>query len=253
MIVWADKHHLLFSGVFTGETSGEQLPETPRLRRLWTIDGGTPLLRSSAGTFVAEQQVGAGRLLFCGVAPDPSWGEFPRSGLFPTLVVRSLLVLGPTAAPSLFRDVGEQVAITLPPSAGSIAVRTPSGTRRLLSPIRLESGLRVELGSLSEPGTYELTTDAGLPLATVTLNTPADELRLEPADAEYVERWFRQLSSPAASFRYLSSASELPTAVVDSGAATELWRYFIGLALLLAAVETVLAQRLKRYEAVPVP
>ncbi|MEN3026966.1 MAG: VWA domain-containing protein, partial [Chlorobiota bacterium] len=249
-IVWADKHHPFFSGVFTGETRGELLPETPKLNRLVSTDGGIPLLRSSAGTILAEQRLGKGRLIFCGIAPDLEWGDFPRSGLFPTVVVRSVLLAGSTAVPAFFREAGESVTLTLPATQGTIALQEPSGTRRLLSPLQLSTGTRLELGVLREPGVYDLTTDA-TPLTTVTVNIPTAELRLEYATPEQIQSWFERLLSPGVSFRYLSSADELLAAGIQGSDATELWRYFLVMALLLAVLELVLSYRLMRSNAVP--
>ncbi|MCS6965561.1 MAG: BatA domain-containing protein [Candidatus Kapabacteria bacterium] len=241
-ITWADKHHPLFSGVFTGETRGEQLPEAPRLQRLFSLGGGIPLLRSSAGIVLSEQRVGEGRLLFCGIAPDPSWGEFPRSGLFPTILVRAILFLGPAASPTFFRDAGETVALSLAAPTTAISIREPSGNRRVAPAIRLGSDTRAELGRIREPGVYELSSTEGAPLATLTVNIPTPELQLEYAPPEQIETWFRQLLSPSTLFRYTPSPGELQTIASGDGEATELWRYFLGLALLLAAVEVALGQ-----------
>lgn len=243
-ITQAETHHPLFAGVFTGR--GDQLPENPRLRRLVLVSGGIPLLTSPAGPVLTEQQVGQGRLLFCGVAPELGWGELPRSGLFPTLLVRSALLLGPAAAPTFFHPTGEQGTLTLPTAPPAVTVRDPTGTQRFLSPVQLGAGSRLELGYLGEPGVYEIRATDGTPLATVNVNIPSAELQLDYASPERIREWFQQLLRPRVSFHYHASPEELLTAAVQGGNATELWRYFLFLALLLAIAEIFLSRVLKQ-------
>jgi|GEM_PF-1141566 len=252
-VTWADKHHPLFAGVFIGESDGERLPETPRLERLMLLSGTVPLLRSSAGAVLAEQRIGQGHLFFCGLAVDPTWGDFPRSGLFPIFLVRAVLLAGPAAAPVFFRSSGEQVALTLPTSADAFTVREPNGSRRTVPSLPLSSGTRIELGQLRDIGTYELATLQGAPVATVNANLPAAELQLEHADQETIAAWFRQVLSPAASFRYIPSPEKLLSLSIEGTEATELWQYCLGLALILAAVEVALSRRLRKDETTPPP
>lgn len=239
-ITWIDQQHPLFAGVFQG--SGELLPETPRLEKFATISGGIPLMKSTLGTVLVEHTVGKGRLLLCGIPPNMAWSDFPRSGLFPTTVVRGLLLLSSAALPTFFYDVGDRIALTLGTAPPTLIVREPDGTRRTLAPVVLSSGARVELGRLRIPGVYELLTPNGTPVATVTANIPAAELQLRFATSEDVAGWFRQLLNPAASFRYISTPEESTAIMVAESPATELWRYFLVLALLLAALEVVLSR-----------
>ena len=246
-ITWADRHHPLFAGVFQG--SGEQLPETPRLEKFFTVEGGVPLLKSTLGPVLVEQPVGSGRLLLCGISPERSWSEFPTSGLFPTTVVRGILLLGMATVPAFLREVGESVALTLGTASPTLVLREPDGTRRIVSPIPLSSGMRVELGQLRTVGVYELSTPRGVPIATITANIPAAELELTYASAQEVGEWFHRLVSSPTLFRYISPAEELSEPVVAQEQATELWRYFLVAALLLAAAEVALSTYGRRYEA----
>lgn len=238
----ADRHHPLFAGVFTGEARGERLPETPTLRRLIAVEGGTPLLQSSLGSVLVEHRIGQGLLIFCGLAADPTWSEFPRSGLFPTILVRATLLAGPAATPVFFHDAGERVSLMLTTPTDAATIREPTGSRYTVPALQLSSGTRLELGRLQSVGSYELTTAGGLPLATLNINVPATELQLEYADEQTLTAWFHQLLSPAASFRYFPSAAELLARAHQEATVTELWRYFLGLALVLAALELVLSR-----------
>lgn len=239
----ADRRHPLFAGVFTGDMREERLPEAPALRRLITLEGGIPLLQSSVGTVLVEQRVGQGSLFFCGLAADPTWGEFPRSGLFPTVLVRATLLTGPAAAPVFFYEAGERAALTLPTSAEAVVVRDPTGGRYTVPAMPLSSGTRLELGQLQNIGLYELTSAEGTPLATLNSNIPTAELQLAYADEKTLTTWFGQLLSPAASFRYLPSVTELLAHTDQEAAVTELWRYFLGMALVLAVLELALARQ----------
>jgi hypothetical protein len=106
----------------------------------------------------------------------------------------------------------------------------------------LSAGARVELGQLQLAGVYELFTPNGTPVATVTANIPTAELQLSSATPEEVQKWFRQLLNPATPFRYIPTPEESAAIAVEGSQATELWRYFLVLALLLAALEVALSR-----------
>jgi hypothetical protein len=212
------------------------------LEKFATITGGMPLMKSTLGAVLVEHLAGKGRLLLCGITPNISWSEFPRSGLFPITVVRGVLLLGSATVPAFLSEVGEQVALTLGTAPSTLVVREPDGTRRTLAPAMLSAGARVELGRLQLAGVYELFAPDGTPVATVTANVPVAELQLLSATPEEVQEWFRQLLNPAASFRYIPAPEESAAIAVGESHATELWRYFLVLALLLAALEVALSR-----------
>ena len=243
-----DKQHPIFRGVFRGETEATALPETPALVRQLVVPASAPIVESSAGPLVVEHALGKGRMLVCGVAPLPQWGEFPYSGFFPTFLVRAVLYLGMRALPTLSAEAGQELELMLPGYFGpELRLREPAGGELLRQPRATATGTYLWLGRLQEPGVYGVFAPDGTPVAAVAVNVPQSELEAVPATPSELRRWAASIVSASEQFAVIEDAGELVRLPQQVSSATELWQLLLVIALLCAAVEIGLSKAIARH------
>jgi hypothetical protein len=243
-----DKQHPIFRGVFRGETEAAALPETPALVRQLVIPASAPIVESNAGPLVVEHALGKGRMLVCGVAPLPQWGELPYSGFFPTFLVRAVLYLGTRALPTLSAEAGQELELTLPGYFGpELRLREPAGGEVPRQTRTTATGTHLWLGRLQEPGVYGVFAPDGTPVAAVAVNVPQSELEAVPAAPSELRRWAAPIVSASEQFAVIEDAGELVRLPQQVSSATELWQLFLVIALLCAAVEIGLSKAIARH------
>jgi hypothetical protein len=215
-----------------------QLRPTPRSRSVITLSNG-------AGFFI-EQAVGSGRAALFSCAPLLSWSEFPMKGLFAPLVYRTVVYLASGPGRSGQYAVGSGAEITLRAAGGGgtgagnaetrYSLRLPDGVEEFIVPVPSGSGLQFNYPLLTLPGHYRLTAGDTV-LAILPANLPAREADLAKADPEAVDRFLADRGFDESQVRRLPPGDGLPARITEARYGMELWKYCVGLVLLLALVE----------------
>lgn len=240
-----DKLHPIFEGVFKGTTDANRPAESPKIRKALPVAGGQALIGMNGGAFLAEQRREDGRLLVCAVSPDASWGNFPFTGIFPTLVARSLAYA--SARESFCRQVrsGEQVTIAPPNRAadgGSYKVLDPSGVETYRQAATLPGGAALPLGVLQQPGVYKIYGQDGKPAAAVAVNPDPAEGNLTFAAHDEFAANIRAVVSPQTPVEVIAETTAVAEGVARARTGSELWKACIVAALLCALAEMLVAR-----------
>ncbi len=248
-----DKKHPLFEGVFKGTTDANRLAESPKIIKALPLNGGQVLISmTGGGAFLAEQRIGEGRLLACAVAPIASWGNFPLTGMFPAIVVRSLSYASVRESFGKQFIVGDQPSITLPKrysGGGNFKVIDPSGTESLRPAVDLPSGSSISLGTVSQPGVYRIYSIEGKPVAVATANTTDNEGNLIYASQDDLLSHIHGFVSPQTPVEIITDTKAVAEGAARARIGSELWKACIIAALLCAIAEMIVA-RASRAESV---
>lgn len=171
-------------------------------------------------------------LVFAG-SLEPGASDFPVSGAYLPLLHQAVKVLGRgTAAASL--EPGDRYAA--PATTGSWRIVRQDGDEVPSELVATEGAMRIVSEPLEAPGLYRVLR-AGEVRSTFAVNPAANETALEPLDDDAVIGAF-----PAGRARIMRPGADLATRVREARFGKELWSWFVILALLLLAAETVLAR-----------
>ncbi len=260
-----DLEHPLFSGLFEGPRGKKgQAPsvETPRIVRTAGIRpsgvGHSIIDLANGEVFLAEYEVGSGTVLVFAVDAGLSWSDFPVKGLFAPLLHRSVISLGSQAHTPPDVTVGEPVKATvkLRHAVGrtQYVLRAPSGIDERVAP-RLRSATALadfESAPTVETGTYTLlSSDAEQttpgpgtadPLEAVPVHAALSESDFRTATPEELIAFWRSVGISPDQTKELAAGGALETTIQQSRFGVELWRYFLGLALILAVAEMAVAR-----------
>ncbi len=262
-----DLGHPLFEGMFD-EASGarKKTIETPSVRNYVRLIAGatghTIMSLSTQSPFLAEYQSGSGRVLAFAVDAAGSWSALPTSAIFAPLLYRSMIYLADASTANPPVTVGASIELHLrlrtASAQSAYAFYAPSGQPEKVvpefSPVSGAATFRskptLETGIyrfMQIPSTTITSAEpAGEPLAAVAVNPDTAESDLRQADQASMERFMARFGVPAQDLRLLPAGESPATVIEQSRYGVELWRFFIGAALLLGFIELAIGNAFRR-------
>jgi hypothetical protein len=251
-----DRTHPVFAGMFeqTSMNATEPPVESPRITAAATLTGGTPMVTMTDGRpFLAEYRAGSGRVFLCAVDAGTAWSDLPVRGIFAPLLHRSMVYLAAAQSTDAGAHIGERLTLSLPRAYGEsrheFAVLAPDGTEDRVVPQVRAGALLFTTPPAEMPGLYTLQyagadRPAGnrRPLQAVAVNPQSEESDLAAVTDDGLTVFFTSLGIPPGHVTYLNDPEALERTVGESRYGVELWHIFLGLALLSAALEMVIAR-----------
>lgn len=237
-----DLRQPFFRDVFNDLPRNVDLP-TVKLRHALRVPptAGTLLQLSNGTPFLADIPLGEGRLYACASPLSPVGGSFTAHALFVTSLLR-MAELGRPMGP-LYHVIGADAAIALQgvrlPGDAVPHLRGPGGidlvpeVRRMLNTVTLA----LHDNDLV-PGPYAVTLGADT-ITTIALDLPRTESDLSAFTPEELSERLEQRG--ITSITVLDKAgNDLAMGLRELEQGTKLWKWFVLLALLFLALETIL-------------
>ena len=263
-----DLAHPLFAGLFE-QPAGRRRDTRVESPRVYAAIGaragrnGNAIISLSDGNpFLTEYTIGNGRALLCSVEAGMTWSDFPTTGLFAPLLYRSMIYLAATnqTVPSI--TVGEpmQFPVRLKNygERDVYLLRSPSGVDEKVAPkiLPASSTALFETKRTDQAGIYELRrssaemTQGGAeskipPLQAVAVNVDPLETDLHPVNSEQLEQFWASAGIQPDAVTELEGTQAVDKAVEQSRYGVELWKHFLGLALILALIEMAVGREPK--------
>jgi hypothetical protein len=243
-----DKNHQLFQGVFKAGSDNRALVESPKITRAFPASGRQSIIEMPGGAFLSESRIGEGKLIYCAVDASGEWSNFPLTGLFPTLVYRSVLYL--TTREALGSDYvsGDAVTLTLPKkyaSGGNFKISDPAGTESFRQAANLPSGAALSLGAVEQTGVYAILAPDGRPVTAFAVNPPASESILLNFQKNDFVSLLKARVGEKTHVEYIDEPQNVVQSVARARIGTELWKVFVILAVLCALAEMLVARNTK--------
>lgn len=243
-----DKQHPLFQGVFKGTTDSKSIVESPKMTKGFPVNGGQTLIGMPGGAFLSETKRGDGKILYCAVPPNAEWSNFPFTGIFPTILYRSVVYL--TSREELGADatVGTALTLSLPKrfaAGGNFKALDANNTEFFRQAAMLPSGASLPLGMLNQLGVYQIFTAEGKPVTTVSVNFPASEGMLSFMNKSELMDALKARVSPKTVVEYIDNPQNVVTSVARARIGSELWQACLIAALLCAIAEMLVAKATK--------
>ncbi len=233
-----DFSHPLFANVFEKNAKGPQI-ESPQFR--FAVQ-----LRMSAGTksvmdyanahpFLAERQIGRGKMLVFTSAPDARWSDLAFRGVFAPLLHRSVAyVTQSNEAQQERARVGDELTTILRVPAEEVSVELPNA-ERLQAPVNVVGqNYQVRVQETALPGFYTLLNKAQA-LHKWAVNFSAEEMSAPALTQE-------QLAAALGvkEFIELPKDGDLRASIENARYGSELWRWFLLAAIIAMIVEMLL-------------
>ncbi len=242
-----DFNHPIFENIFMDEKKKQvESPEIYSYIRINPGGKGKSVIKlEDESSFLSEYSFGEGKvLLFCS-APVFSWSDFPIKSIFAPLVTKSVMYLSAFLKSDAIYLAGETINVnvserTLP----QIKVVRPDNREDF---INMEENQRTDFISYSSTllaGSYKFFSGEKL-LASANVNPDPAESIVEYLSENEFDDYLEQINF---SGRYISiDKNENPSQMIlQARFGSELWRYFVLIAILLALVEMTVARNAKK-------
>lgn len=258
-----DYSHPVFYGLFEGQQLQKRsgpVVESPRIRRTSGMNGhdrGQAIITLGNGeAFLSEYRAGEGRVLIFAVESGTVWSDFPLKGIFVPLLHRSVAYLASPGETDTSVIVGSPIRFALHQGRiepGGFRVTSPSGVEERVAPRSRAGGSMIEFASSPtvETGVYFLMADDAdhsnsKVLAARAAVLPESEGDLRPASDDELTTFWKRYGIPESDVRNLIADSALERTVQESRFGVELWKYLLGLAVVLASAEMLIGHEGKQ-------
>jgi uncharacterized membrane protein len=242
-----DFNHPLFENIFVDEKKRQV--ESPDFYSYYKINpagrGKTIISLEDESSFLSEYSVDGGRILLFSSAPVFSWSDFPVKSIFAPLVTKSVMYLSTKNVGAKSYYAGESINInvserTLP----QIKVKRPENTEEI---VNLDPNFNSDLFSYSNTfitGNYKFFSGDKL-LSEVSVNAdPAESVTEHITEAEF-DNYLEKIDFKGRYFR-INKDENPEQMIIQARFGSELWRYFLLAAILLALIEMTVARNAKK-------
>ena len=241
----ADRQHPILQGVFKGFNSESGLGDSPKIMKALCTQAGQSIISMQGGSFLNEIRRGEGKVMYCAVPPSPAWSSFPFTGLMPTIIYRSAQYLSAKEVFTLEKTAGQEAIILIPTksSASSIfTIKDPNGIESDMQAADLPGGMSLQFGKPEMTGVYGVFSKDKNPITSLIVNQSSKEGHLIYKNVqESMPALKKRLNHPE-SLLVLNKNESIANSVAKARIGTELWRFFILLALLCAITEMIVAK-----------
>jgi hypothetical protein len=242
-----DFNHPLFENIFMDEKK-KQI-ESPEIYSYFKINPGgkgkSIITLEDESSFLSEYSISDGKVLFFGVSPVFSWSDFPIKGIFAPLITKSVMFLvsgnsvdGKYIAGELMNiNVSER---TLP----QIKVKRPDNNVEIINIDENQLSDNISYGNTFTTGNYKFFSGEKL-ISTVNVNTdPAESVTEYLSESEFAE--YLEKINYKGSYIRIDKGENPAQMILQARFGSELWRYFLLAAILLALIEMTIARNAKK-------
>jgi uncharacterized membrane protein len=240
-----DFNHPVFQNIFQNDDKKKY--ESPELNAYYKLSssGNQIISLVDGSSFLGEYKVGKGKVFIFNSAPVLSWSDFPIKSIFAPLMNKSVAYLSSKEREANVLLAGEEININLKnTNASQIKILRPDKTDEF---INLSDNLRndyLAFSNTSVTGSYKFYSGENL-IENISVNTDPTESKIDYADESEFENYLEQIKFVG---RYVSidKESNVVEKIMQARFGSELWRYFLLVAIILALVEMTIARNAKK-------
>ncbi|NWG26990.1 MAG: BatA domain-containing protein [Ignavibacteriaceae bacterium] len=242
-----DFNHPLFENIFMDEKK-KQI-ESPDIYSYFKINPGgkgkSIIKLEDESSFLSEYSIGEGKVLLFNCSPVFSWSDFPIKSIFAPLVTKSVMYLSSKNIGDENYIAGEIINVnvserTLP----QIKVVRPDNKEDFINMDENQLSDFISYSSTFTGGNYKFFSGEKL-LATVSVNTDPAESITEYLSKSEFDEYLEKINFKGKHIRI--GKNENPAEMIlQARFGSELWKYFLLIAILLALVEMTIARNAKK-------
>ena len=196
-------------------------------------------------SFLSEYKIGKEKVFVFNSAPVLSWSDFPIKSIFAPLMNKSVAYLSSKERDGNIFLAGEEVTINLKnTNASQIKIVRPNKSDEFIN-LKDNSGRDyLAYSKTNIAGSYKFYSGANQ-IENISINTDPAESIIEYANESEFEDYLEQIKF---SGKYVSIDKEenISQKIMQARFGSELWRYFLLIAIILALVEMTIARNAKK-------
>ena len=241
-----DYDHPLLQNIFRDEQKKEI--ESPIIQNYYKISpmgkGISIITLLDGSSFLSEYDFGRGKIFVFNVSPVLEWSDFPIKSIFAPLIYKSVIYLSAEDRSEAEYIVGEQLNInisrrTLP----VIKVVRPDRSEDLINLNGNDSDF-LNYSKTYLSGNYTIYSGVDL-LETISVNTDQLESSVKYISDDEFEDYLKDINFKGSHIK-ITKGEDPATLILQARFGSELWRYFLIAAFMLALIEMTIARSAKK-------
>jgi hypothetical protein len=242
-----DFNHPLFENIYLEK--GKKQIESPLINsyhKINVLGSGKSIIDLIDGSsFLSEYNISAGKVFLFNSSADLSWNDFPIKSIFAPLLNKSILYLTSNKSSTEEQLSGERINInvsevTLP----QIKILRPDGKEDLVNLNEVTLSDFFTYNFSDQVGNYKFYSGENL-LKTVSINTnPLESVIKHYSESEF-ENYLNEIQFKGI-FLMLDKDDNPVQQILQARFGSELWRYFLIFALIIAVIEMAVARNAKK-------
>jgi hypothetical protein len=240
-----DFNHPVFQNIFLNDDKKKY--ESPELNAYYKLaaSGNQIISLVDGSSFLSEFKIGKGKMFVFNSAPVLSWSDFPIKSIFAPLMNKSVAYLSSKERGENVFLAGEEVNINLK--------NTNVAQIKSVKPNKSDEYINIKNNSGREYLAYSNTNIAGSykfysgenQFENISINTDPTESKTEYADESEFENYLKQ-NKFAGKYVSIDKDENISQKIMQARFGSELWRYFLLIAIILAIVEMTIARNAKK-------
>jgi uncharacterized membrane protein len=240
-----DFNHPVFQNIFQNDDKKKY--ESPELNAYYKLSssGNQIISLVDGSSFLTEIKIGKGKIFVFNSAPVLSWSDFPIKSIFAPLMNKSIAYLSSKERDENVFLSGEEVNVNLKnTTVPQIKILRPDKTEEY---INLNDNLGKDYlaySNTSISGNYKFYAGENQ-FEDISINTDPTESKTEYATESEFENYLEEIKFDG-NYVSIDKESNITEKILQTRFGSELWRYFLLIAIILALIEMTIARNAKK-------
>ena len=241
-----DLEHPLFKDLFEDKSKNKiESPDIFYYYRLFPAKNGRSIISLFDGSsFLSEYKSGIGKILLFGSAPDLGWNTFPLKASFAPLIYKSFMYASSVSKDQNNFLAGNEITANITGGGNQIKVLLPDNGTEFINTDSLTNKNFLTYGRTDNAGVYKFYSGSRL-RDFISVNHDQRESDLQKASDDDFKSYLEQIDFKG-SLVSISIDDDIQKTIYQSRFGTELWKYFLLLALITALLEMFVAKSSKK-------
>ncbi|RKY99330.1 MAG: hypothetical protein DRQ13_02500 [Ignavibacteriae bacterium] len=239
--------HPIFKDIFLDETKTEiESPQIYSYYRIQTRGKGKSIINLVDGSsFMSEYSVSEGKVFLFNSTPVTTWSDFPLKSIFAPLMNKLVFYLSSKNKSEADYLAGEKINVNISNrNLPQIRIEKPGKQEDLINLTENTDSDFLLYSATHKAGIYKFYSGENL-LDNVSVNTNPVESRINYITEDEFDTYLQKINFKGTHVRIGKEENPLQV-ILQARFGSELWRYFLIAALLLALVEMTVARNIKK-------
>ena len=240
-----DFNHSIFQNIFQNEEKKKY--ESPELNAYYKISskGNQIISLVDGSSFLGEYKIGNGKIFVFNSAPVLSWSDFPIKSIFAPLINKSAAYLSSKEREQNVFLAGEEVNLNLKNiNLSQIRIVKPDKSEEFMNLSGNSGRDYLAYSNTNISGAYKFYSGDKL-IEDISINTDPTESITEYASESEFEDYLKNIKFKG-QYVSIDKGSNISEKILQARFGSELWRYFLLIAIILALIEMTIARNAKK-------
>jgi len=240
-----DFSHPVFQNIFQNEEKKKY--ESPELNAYYKISsaGNQIISLVDGSSFLSEYKISKGKIFVFNSVPVLSWSDFPIKSIFAPLINKSVAYLSSKERDENVFLAGEEVNVNLKSTnLSQIKIMKPDNAEEFINLSENSGRDYLAYSNTNIAGSYKFYSGDNQ-FENISINTDPSESKTEYANESEFEDYLKEIKFNG-NYVSIDKESNITEKILQARFGSELWRYFLLIAIILALIEMTIARNAKK-------